>query len=95
MSTKFSMQDLLEAGVHYGHVTRKWNPKMAPYIFGERNGIHILDLEQTVPMLDAALNIIRDVIADYGRVLFVGTKMQRLKIKTMFIGVWMQGVRAP
>ncbi len=76
MSTKFSMQDLLEAGVHYGHVTRKWNPKMAPYIFGERNGIHILDLEQTVPMLDAALNVIRDVIADYGRVLFVGTKMQ-------------------
>ena len=76
MSTKFSMQELLEAGVHYGHVTRKWNPKMAPYIFGERNGIHILDLEQTVPMLDAALNIIRDVIADYGRVLFVGTKMQ-------------------
>ena len=76
MSTKFSMQDLLEAGVHYGHVTRKWNPKMAPYIFGARNGIHILDLEQTVPMLDAALNVIRDVIADYGRVLFVGTKIQ-------------------
>ncbi|MBQ9335534.1 MAG: 30S ribosomal protein S2 [Alphaproteobacteria bacterium] len=70
------MRELLEAGVHYGHVTRKWNPKMAPFIFGERNGIHILDLEQTVPMLEKALNVITDVISDYGRVLFVGTKMQ-------------------
>jgi small subunit ribosomal protein S2 len=70
------MRELLEAGVHYGHVTRKWNPKMAPFIFGERNGIHILDLEQTVPMLEKALTVIKDVISDYGRVLFVGTKMQ-------------------
>ena len=76
MSTSFTMRELLEAGVHYGHVTRKWNPKMAPYIFGERNGIHIMDLEQTVPMLERALNVIKDVISDYGRVLFVGTKMQ-------------------
>ena len=76
MSTNFTMRELLEAGVHYGHVTRKWNPKMAPFIFGERNGIHILDLEQTVPMLEKALTVIKDVISDYGRVLFVGTKMQ-------------------
>ncbi len=76
MSTNFSMRQLLEAGVHYGHVTRKWNPKMAPYIFGKRNGIHILDLEQTVPMLESALNVIKDVISNYGRVLFVGTKSQ-------------------
>ncbi|MDO4975163.1 MAG: 30S ribosomal protein S2 [Alphaproteobacteria bacterium] len=76
MSTNFSMQQLLEAGVHYGHVTRKWNPKMAPYIFGKRNGIHIMDLEQTVPMLENALNVIKDVVSNYGRVLFVGTKTQ-------------------
>lgn len=76
MSTNFSMRQLLEAGVHYGHVTRKWNPKMAPYIFGKRNGIHIMDLEQTVPMLETALNVVKDVISNYGRVLFVGTKTQ-------------------
>lgn len=76
MSTNFSMRQLLEAGVHYGHVTRKWDPKMAPYIFGKRNGIHIIDLEQTVPMLESALNVVKDVIANYGRVLFVGTKTQ-------------------
>jgi small subunit ribosomal protein S2 len=66
----------MEAGVHYGHVTRKWNPKMSPYIFGTRNGIHILDLEQTVPMLETALNTIRDIASNHGRVLFVGTKVQ-------------------
>ncbi len=76
MSTIFSMKQLLEAGVHYGHVTRKWNPKMAQYIFGKRNGIHIMDLEQTVPMLENALNVIKDVVSNYGRVLFVGTKTQ-------------------
>jgi small subunit ribosomal protein S2 len=76
MSTNFSMRQLLEASVHYGHITRKWNPKMAPYIFGKRNGIHIIDLEQTVPMLETALNVIRDVISNHGRVLFVGTKAQ-------------------
>lgn len=76
MSTNFTMRQLLEAGVHYGHVTRKWNPKMSPYIFGKRNGIHIMDLEQTVPMLETALNVVKDVISNYGRVLFVGTKTQ-------------------
>ncbi|MDR2598179.1 MAG: 30S ribosomal protein S2 [Holosporales bacterium] len=76
MSIRFTMRQLLEAGVHYGHITRKWNPKMSPYIFGSRGGIHILDLEQTVPMLDYALNVIVDVAANHGRVLFVGTKAQ-------------------
>lgn len=76
MSTNFSIRQLLEAGVHYGHITRKWNPKMAPYIFGKRNGVHIMDLEQTVPMLENALNVIKDVVSNYGRVLFVGTKAQ-------------------
>ncbi len=72
----FSMRQLLEAGVHYGHHTRRWNPKMNPYIFGVRNGIHILDLEQTVPMLHKALTAVRDVVSSGGRVLFVGTKAQ-------------------
>ena len=76
MSTNFTMRELLEAGVHYGHVTRKWNPKMAPYIFGKRNGIHIIDLEQTVPMLELSLNVIKDIVSNNGRVLFVGTKLQ-------------------
>ena len=70
----FSMRQLLEAGVHFGHHTRRWNPKMAPYLFGVRNGIHIIDLEQTVPMLDHAVKAVRDVAAAGGRVLFVGTK---------------------
>ena len=70
----FTMRQLLEAGVHFGHHTRRWNPKMEPYIFGVRNGIHIIDLQQTVPMLYAALNQIRDVVSGGGRVLFVGTK---------------------
>ncbi|OWJ75513.1 30S ribosomal protein S2 [Haematobacter missouriensis] len=72
----FSMRQLLEAGVHFGHQTQRWNPRMAPYIYGERNGIHIIDLTQTVPMLDAALNVIRETVAKGGRVLFVGTKRQ-------------------
>jgi small subunit ribosomal protein S2 len=70
----FTMRQLLEAGVHFGHHTRRWNPKMAPFLFGVRNGIHIIDLEQTVPMLDAAVKAVRDVAASGGRVLFVGTK---------------------
>ena len=70
----FTMRQLLEAGVHFGHNTRRWNPKMEPFIFGTRNGIHILDLQQTVPMLYAALNAARSVASDGGRVLFVGTK---------------------
>jgi len=71
-----SMRQLLEAGVHFGHHTRRWNPKMAPYIFGVRNGIHIIDLEQTEPMLHQGLQAIRDVVAGGGRVLLVGTKRQ-------------------
>jgi len=70
----YSMRQLLEAGVHFGHHTRRWNPKMAPFIFGVRNGIHIIDLQQTVPMLDRGMQAVRDVVAGGGRVLFVGTK---------------------
>ena len=73
---EFSMRQLLEAGVHFGHQTQRWNPKMGPFIYGSRNGIHILDLTQTVPMLDAALAVIRETVAKGGRVLFVGTKRQ-------------------
>ncbi|MBT5263298.1 MAG: 30S ribosomal protein S2, partial [Rhodospirillaceae bacterium] len=70
------MRQLLEAGVHFGHHTRRWNPKMSPYIFGQRNNVHIIDLRQTVPMLYRALEAVRDVTAGGGRVLFVGTKRQ-------------------
>jgi small subunit ribosomal protein S2 len=70
----FTMRQLLEAGVHFGHHTRRWNPKMAPFLFGVRNGVHIIDLEQTVPMLHRAMQAVRDVVAGGGRVLFVGTK---------------------
>ena len=70
----FSLRQLLEAGVHFGHHTRRWNPKMGPYLFGIRNNVHIIDLQQTVPMLDRALRAVRDVTAAGGRVLFVGTK---------------------
>ncbi|MGF1659454.1 MAG: 30S ribosomal protein S2 [Rubrimonas sp.] len=73
---EFSMRQLLEAGVHFGHQTHRWNPRMGPYIYGDRNGIHILDLTQTVPLLDAALQAIRDTVARGGRILFVGTKRQ-------------------
>jgi small subunit ribosomal protein S2 len=72
----FTMRQLLEAGVHFGHHTRRWNPKMQPYIFGVRNGVHIIDLEQSVPMLHRAMTAVRDVVAGGGRVLFVGTKRQ-------------------
>jgi len=75
----FSMRQLLEAGVHYGHQTQRWNPRMAEYIYGDRNGIHIIDLTQTVPMLDAALNVVRETVAKGGRILFVGTKRQAQK----------------
>jgi small subunit ribosomal protein S2 len=70
------MRQLLEAGVHFGHHTRRWNPQMKPFIFGVRNNVHIIDLEQTVPMLHQAMSAIRDVAANGGRVLFVGTKRQ-------------------
>lgn len=76
---EYSMRQLLEAGVHYGHQTQRWNPRMAEYIYGDRNGIHIIDLTQTVPMLDQALTVIRDTVAKGGRVLFVGTKRQAQK----------------
>ncbi|SMF70592.1 small subunit ribosomal protein S2 [Tistlia consotensis] len=76
----FTMRQLLEAGVHFGHTTRRWNPKMQPFIFGERNGVHIIDLEQTVPLLHQALNTVRTVVAGGGRVLFVGTKRQASEI---------------
>ncbi len=75
----FSMRQLLEAGVHYGHQTQRWNPRMGEFIYGERNGIHIVDLTQTVPMLDQALKVVRDTVAKGGRILFVGTKRQAQK----------------
>ena len=71
-----SMRQLLEAGVHFGHQTHRWNPRMSPFLFGERNGIHIIDLSQTVPMLYQALEAVRDITTSGGRVLFVGTKRQ-------------------
>jgi len=71
-----TMRQLLEAGVHFGHQTHRWNPKMAPFIYGSRNNIHIIDLTQTVPLLHQALLAVSDVVAKGGRVLFVGTKRQ-------------------
>jgi small subunit ribosomal protein S2 len=73
---EFSLRQLLEAGVHFGHQTQRWNPRMEPYIYGAKNGIHIMDLTQSVPMLDQALQVVRDTTAKGGRVLFVGTKRQ-------------------
>ena len=75
----FSLRQLLEAGVHFGHQTKRWNPKMERYLYGSKNGIHIIDLTQTVPMLDKALEVVRDVAAKGGSVLFVGTKRQAQK----------------
>src|SRR5689334_24843258 len=72
----FSMRQLLEAGVHFGHQSHRWNPKMGDYIFGTRNNIHIVDLAQTVPMLHRALQAVSDTVAKGGRILFVGTKRQ-------------------
>ena len=71
-----SMKQLLEAGVHFGHQTRRWNPKMAPYIYTERNGIHIIDLQKTVGMVDDAYKAVADIVANGGSILFVGTKKQ-------------------
>jgi len=73
---EFSMRQLLEAGVHFGHQSHRWNPKMAEYIFGARNNIHIIDLAQTVPLLHTALKAVSDTVAKGGRILFVGTKRQ-------------------
>lgn len=71
-----TMKQLLEAGVHFGHQTRRWNPKMAPYIFTQRNGIHIIDLQRSVPLIETAYRFVRDTTAQGGHVLFVGTKKQ-------------------
>jgi len=68
------MRQMLEAGVHFGHQTRYWNPKMAPFIFGSRNNIHIINLEQTVPLYSSACGFVKNIVADGGKVLFVGTK---------------------
>ena len=76
---EFTLRQLLEAGVHFGHQTQRWNPKMKPYIYGSRNGIHIIDLTQTVPLLDQALHVISETVAKGGSVLFVGTKRQAQK----------------
>jgi small subunit ribosomal protein S2 len=73
---EYSMRQLLEAGVHFGHQSHRWNPKMSPYIFGTRNNIHIIDLAQTVPLLHRALAAVSDTVAEGGRILFVGTKRQ-------------------
>ncbi|MGZ6253086.1 MAG: 30S ribosomal protein S2, partial [Candidatus Binataceae bacterium] len=72
----FSMRQLIEAGAHFGHNTRRWNPRMKPFLYGVRDGVHIIDLQQTVPMLSRAMQAIHDVTAAGGRVLFVGTKRQ-------------------
>ncbi|HXV74664.1 MAG TPA: 30S ribosomal protein S2, partial [Sphingomonadales bacterium] len=73
---EFDLRQLLEAGVHFGHQTHRWNPKMAPYIYGVRHNVHILDLTQTVPLLARALQFLKETAAAGGRVLFVGTKRQ-------------------
>lgn len=75
-SFNFTMRDLLNAGVHFGHRKNFWNPKMAKYIYGTRNSIHIIDLQQTVPLLNNALNILKDIASKNGKILFVGTKKQ-------------------
>lgn len=79
-SSLFNMRQLLEAGLHYGHQTRRWNPKMDPYIYGVRNGIHIIDLEKTVPLLNKALSVLKQTVSSGGRILFVGTKQQATHI---------------
>ena len=78
--TTFTMRQLLEAGVHFGHHPRRWNPKMAPYLFGVRNNVHIIDLQQTVPLLYRALEAIKEIVSNGGRILFVGTKHQSAEI---------------
>jgi small subunit ribosomal protein S2 len=78
--SKVALEDLLSAGTHFGHLTRRWNPKMKPYIFMERNGIHIIDLKKTQEHLDAACKAIADIVSDGKRILFVGTKKQAKEI---------------
>ncbi|WP_404378882.1 30S ribosomal protein S2 [Caenispirillum salinarum] len=76
----FTLRQMIESGCHFGHNTRRWNPRMAPFLFGVRDGVHIIDLQQTVPMLYRAMEAVRDVTANGGRVLFVGTKRQAAEI---------------
>jgi len=84
---KFTMKELIEAGCHFGHHTRRWNPKMAPYIFGVKDKIHIIDLQKTVPMLHAGLVALRNTVSQGGKVLFVGTKRQAQDIVREAAGV--------
>ncbi|MCP5322510.1 MAG: 30S ribosomal protein S2 [Candidatus Paracaedibacteraceae bacterium] len=79
-NTQFTMRQLLEAGVHFGHHPRRWNPKMSQYIFGKKGSVHIIDLQQTYPMLKKALDVLTEVAAQGGRILFVGTKIQATEI---------------
>ena len=74
--SQLSVRELLEAGVHFGHQTRRWNPRMKPFLFGERNGVHIVDLDQTLPRFQEGLDFVREVVGSGGKVLFVGTKRQ-------------------
>ncbi len=93
-----SMKQLLEAGVHFGHQTRRWNPKMAEYIFTERNGIYIIDLQKTVKKVEEAYNFMRDIAAEGGEVLFVGTKKQAqdsIKEEAQRVGQYYVSVRWP
>ena len=78
--TAVTMRQMLEAGVHFGHQTRYWNPKMAPYIFGDRNKIHIINLEHSLPLFNSALQFVRRMAANKGTILFVGTKRQAPEI---------------
>ncbi len=82
----FTMRQLIEAGVHFGHSTRRWNPKMEHFIFGDRNGVHILNLDQTAPLMGRALEAIREIVAKGGRVLFVGTKRQAAETVAEYAG---------
>jgi small subunit ribosomal protein S2 len=74
------MREMLEAGAHFGHQTRRWNPKMKPYIFGARNGIYIIDLQQTLPLFEKAYKAVSDVVAKGGKVLFIATKKQAQEV---------------
>lgn len=98
MSNVISMKQLLEAGVHFGHQTRRWNPKMAEYIFTQRNGIHIVDLQKTVKKIEEAYNFVRGVAEEGGTVLFVGTKKQAqdaIKEEAQRCGMYYVNVRWP
>lgn len=96
MANVISMKQLLEAGVHFGHQTRRWNPKMAEYIFTERNGIYIIDLQKTVKKVEEAYNFVREVAANGGDILFVGTKKQAqdsIKEEAQRVGMYFVNAR--